>query len=174
VPQRPYLFDGTVGTNIALGRAGASRDEIAAAAAVAALDVDLDTPVGDAGVGLSAGQARRVAIARAVLRDAPVLLLDEPTAGLDDGTERAVLERLRGTGRSVLAVTHRPAAIAAADRTVTLTVKAAVRGPAVGPEPAAAPAADLAGAGPMAGLKIPEPAGGPVAALKVAEPAVDR
>ncbi|HEY2794641.1 MAG TPA: ATP-binding cassette domain-containing protein, partial [Micromonosporaceae bacterium] len=118
VPQEPYLFAGTVSENIALGRPTAGPDEIAAAARTAALDIDLTTPVTDGGIGISAGQRRRVAIARAVLCPASVLLLDEPTAGLDECTEADVLDRLRRTGRTVIAVSHRPATIAAADRVV--------------------------------------------------------
>ncbi len=117
VPQDPYLFAGTVAENITLGSRSA---DLVDAAAVAALDFDLTTTIVDGGVGLSAGQRRRVAIARAVYRGAPIILLDEPTAGLDDATEHAVLQRLRGTGRTIVAVTHRPATIAIADRTVQI------------------------------------------------------
>jgi ATP-binding cassette subfamily C protein CydD len=120
VPQQPYLFEGTVAANIALGDPSASSERVAAAAERAALDVPLDRPVGDGGTGLSAGQRRRIAIARAVLRDAPIFLLDEPTAGLDDDTEREVLAGLRAGGRTVVAVAHRPATIDAADRVVAV------------------------------------------------------
>jgi thiol reductant ABC exporter CydD subunit len=122
VPQDPYLLAGTVGSNIALGRPDASRAELAEAADVAALDIDLDTPVGDGGTGLSAGQRRRVGIARAILRDAPVLLLDEPTAGLDEESEARILQAVRDRGRTVLAVAHRPATLASADRVVDLSL----------------------------------------------------
>ncbi len=121
VPQEPYLLAGTVRSNIALGAPDASAERIAEAAGLAALDIDLDIPVADGGVGLSAGQRRRVGIARAIIRDAPVLLLDEPTAGLDEASEARILEALRRTGRTVVAVAHRPATLAGADRVVTLS-----------------------------------------------------
>jgi ABC-type transport system involved in cytochrome bd biosynthesis fused ATPase/permease subunit len=86
-------------------------------------EVELGRPVGEGGSGLSAGQRRRVAVARALLTERPVLLLDEPTAGLDATTEAQVLASIRalaGAGRLVLMVAHRPAVLAAADRVVTL------------------------------------------------------
>ena len=129
VGQSPYIFAGTIADNIRLGRPDATDDDVrrAAASADAASFIDgladgYSTVVGERGVGLSAGQRQRVALARAFLRDAPVLLLDEPTAGLDAGSEAAVLDAVRRlmSGRTVLVVAHRPAVMAAADRVVTL------------------------------------------------------
>jgi ATP-binding cassette, subfamily C, bacterial CydCD len=124
VPQDPVLQHGTVESNIRLGQPGAHREAVELAARRAALhEVELGRPVGEGGSGLSAGQRRRVAVARALLTERPVLLLDEPTAGLDATTEAQVLASIRalaGAGRLVLMVAHRPAVLAAADRVVTL------------------------------------------------------
>jgi ATP-binding cassette, subfamily C, bacterial CydD len=122
-PQEPYLLRGTVASNIAVGRAEASLDEIAGAARLAALELPLGQPVADGGVGLSAGQRRRVGIARAILREAPFLLLDEPTAGLDADSEARVLQALRAarSHQTIIAIAHRPATIAAADRVIEMT-----------------------------------------------------
>lgn len=89
---------------------------------IAALPEGYDTWAGETGVRLSGGQARRIAIARALLRDAPVLLLDEPTEGLDAATERALMDALRTlmAGRTVLMITHRAAALADMDRILVL------------------------------------------------------
>jgi ATP-binding cassette subfamily B protein len=129
VPQDPWLLDGTILANIAFGRPGATRREVEAAARVALVDEfagrlphGYDTPVGEGGVLLSGGQRRRVALARAVVRDASVLLLDEPTSGLDAVAEDAVaraLERVTA-GRTVLAVSHRLGLAMRADRVVVL------------------------------------------------------
>jgi thiol reductant ABC exporter CydD subunit len=115
VPQHPYLFEGSVASNIALGRPGAPAAAIEAAAAAAgaaefieALPQGYDTPLGERGARLSAGQRQRIAVARAFLRDAPLLLLDEPAAHLDSLTARALLDALERlmAGRTVLLVTH--------------------------------------------------------------------
>lgn len=131
VPQRPHLFPGTIADNILLGRPDARPADLhkALEAAglsdlVAALPEGLDTVLGERGTGLSAGERQRVALARAFLRDAPLLLLDEPTANLDGRTEAEVLEavgRLAG-GRTVVMVAHRPALVALADRVVDLSL----------------------------------------------------
>jgi len=124
VPQRPHLFHGTVRDNLLLGRPGASAAEIDEAAARAQLDGVLrelprgwDTPVGEGGERLSGGQAQRLALARAFLKDAPVLVLDEPTAQLDPESEAAVMEAMDGLrrGRTVLLVAHRLTTVTRAD-----------------------------------------------------------
>jgi ATP-binding cassette, subfamily C, bacterial CydCD len=127
VPQHPHLFPGTVADNIRLGRPSATDEAVAAAARAAALDdVPLDRRVTERGGGLSSGQSRRVALARALLHDRPVLLLDEPTAGLDPETEDRVLDTLRAqaaAGRTVLIAAHHPRVIAAADQVARLTME---------------------------------------------------
>jgi ATP-binding cassette subfamily C protein CydCD len=122
VPQRPTLVRGTVADNIRLGQPFASPERVAAAAQAAALDIPLDTPVGEDGNGLSTGQQRRVALARAVLADRPLLLLDEPTEGVDADTEASIITALdRVTaGRTVVLVSHRPELLAVCDRLLTI------------------------------------------------------
>jgi ATP-binding cassette subfamily C protein CydD len=116
IGQRPVLFQGTIKENILLGRPGASAIQIEQAAGNARvldfamhLPEGLDTPVGEHGFGLSRGQAQRVALARAFLKGAPLLLLDEPTAGLDAENEALVINSLKtlSRGRTVLMLTHR-------------------------------------------------------------------
>lgn len=99
----------------ACSRAGLHRVEIG-------LERGVETVLGDSGAGLSAGERQRVALARAFLRDAPLLLLDEPTANLDGETEAQVIESVRELcrGRTVVLVAHRPALLEMADRVVTL------------------------------------------------------
>jgi thiol reductant ABC exporter CydD subunit len=140
VPQRPYLFAGTVAQNIALGRPAASDGAVRAAARLARVEELLPVVVGSGGMGISAGQRQRVALARAFLRDAPIVLLDEPTANLDGGTEAAILDAVRrlAVGRTVLLVAHRPALLAVADRVVELR-------PADVPDQSGHPALDVEG-----------------------------
>jgi ATP-binding cassette subfamily C protein CydD len=129
IGQAPVLFHGTLRDNIRLGRPDADDAAVDRAAAeaqvtefAAALPQGLDTPVGERGVGLSGGQAQRIALARAFLKDAPLVLLDEPTASLDRDTEAEVLESIRrlARGRTALVATHSPAAIAIAGRRILL------------------------------------------------------
>jgi ATP-binding cassette subfamily C protein CydD len=125
VGQEPRLFDGSIRDNIRIGRPEAGDEKVEAAAAAAhvtefaaRLDRGLDAPVGEGGRRLSRGQAQRVALARAHLKAAPILLLDEPTAGLDAETEEQVADALAllCRGKTVLWVTHRLNAAARADR----------------------------------------------------------
>ncbi|WP_225102088.1 thiol reductant ABC exporter subunit CydD [Streptomyces sp. CoH27] len=129
VPQRPHLFAASVADNIRLGRPDASDAEVRQAARdayadhfIEALPQGYDTPLGEHGAGLSAGQRQRIALARAFLKDAPVLLLDEPTAHLDPDSEAAVT---RATvrllqGRTAIVVAHRTSLLPYADRIVTV------------------------------------------------------
>jgi thiol reductant ABC exporter CydD subunit len=135
VPQRPRLFAASIAENIRLGRPHATRAELSRAVAAAGLgDViarlprGLDTPLGERGAGLSAGERQRVALARAFLRDAPLLLLDEPTANLDGATEEAVVDAVGELvrGRTAVIAAHRPALVELADRVLPLGVAAAV------------------------------------------------
>ena len=129
VPQEPALMSGTVRENIAYGREGATDAEVEQAARVAnahdfivALPNGYDTMVGERGVKLSGGQRQRIAIARAVLKDPAVLILDEATSSLDTESERLVesaLERLQA-GRSTLIIAHRLSTVQRADRLVVL------------------------------------------------------
>jgi ATP-binding cassette, subfamily C, bacterial CydD len=129
VPQHPYLFQGSVADNLRIARPEASDAELIAAATaanahafVSRMPKGYDTPVGEGGARLSGGERQRLAIARAFLRDAPLLILDEPTANLDEESGEAVLQALRALARSrtVLLISHRPESVLLADRVVTL------------------------------------------------------
>jgi ABC-type multidrug transport system fused ATPase/permease subunit len=127
VPQRPYLFTGTVADNIRLGQPGRTDEQVRQAARSAQAEDILSTVVGEGGTGLSTGQRQRVALARAFLRDAPVVLLDEPTANLDAATEADLIAAIGelAEGRTVLLVAHRPALLGVADRIVPMTAPGA-------------------------------------------------
>ena len=130
VSQDTYLFNTTIRDNLLLARPEATDAELIAACRaaqlhdfIATLPEGYDTWVGEAGMRLSGGQARRVAIARALLRNAPLLILDEPTEGLDTLTERDLLRDIARLmeGRTVLLITHKLAALpAAVDRVLVM------------------------------------------------------
>ena len=123
VPQGNLLLSGTIRENLTVANPDATDAQLRQALYVSAMEeflpqlpMGLDTPLGENGTGLSEGQAQRLAIARAVLGGAPILLLDECTSALDEQTERKVLQRLRQLeGRTCIAVTHRPAALELCD-----------------------------------------------------------
>ncbi|MDM8084012.1 ABC transporter ATP-binding protein [Cellulomonas cellasea] len=127
--QDPSLFSGTVRENIAYGRADATDEEVVAAARsanahefISAFPQGYDSPIGERGLKLSGGQKQRIAVARAMLKDAPILVLDEATSSLDSRSERLVqqgLDRLM-TNRTTLIIAHRLSTISAVDRIVTL------------------------------------------------------
>jgi thiol reductant ABC exporter CydD subunit len=130
VPQHPMLFHGSVADNIRLGEPEADDERVLAAARragaddfVRALPDGYDTVVGDGGRPLSAGERQRIALARALLRHASFVVLDEPTANLDPESTAAVarvIEELGDDGRTVLLIAHRPELVAGADRSVRL------------------------------------------------------
>ena len=129
LPQRPHVFAGSVLENIRLARPEAALEEVEAAARAARahefivdLPQDYDTRVGEGGAGLSGGQMQRLALARAFLKDAPLVLLDEATAHLDGQTQAAVMEAIGelASGRTVLMVAHRLSTLSLAHQVVVL------------------------------------------------------
>lgn len=132
VPQESFLFSASIAENIALGRPGASRAEIEQAARMAAIHDDIlrfphgyDTPVGEKGITLSGGQRQRVAIARSLLADSSLLLLDDALSAVDTGTETRILEHLDELRRtrpelSAIIASHRLSAVVKADLIVVL------------------------------------------------------
>jgi ATP-binding cassette subfamily B protein len=157
VLQESVLFSASIAENIEYAVPGATREQVVAAARAASahefierLPKGYDTQVGERGVKLSGGQRQRVAVARAFLKDSPVLILDEPTSGVDAHTEAAIVEALGRLqeGRTVIIISHRPSALARCDAMLTIE-----RGRLVGdtsqtappPRPAGAPA-DVAAA----------------------------
>lgn len=148
VPQQAHLFADSVAGNIRLGAPDAPESAVRAAVRAAALnDVierlpdGLDTMLGERGHGLSSGERQRVALARAFLRDAPMVLLDEPTARLDAASEAAVLDATHRliAGRTALLVAHRPALLADADRVVRVDGGRVTELAPAGPSPSAMP-----------------------------------
>ncbi|HZC98323.1 MAG TPA: ABC transporter ATP-binding protein, partial [Bradyrhizobium sp.] len=124
VGQDVYLFRDTIGANIAFGKVGATKDEIVAAAKAACahdfimgFPLGYDTPVGEHGTQLSGGQRQRVAVARALIKDAPIILLDEATAALDSESEKAVQEAIEHLcqNRTTIVIAHRLHTIMHAD-----------------------------------------------------------
>ena len=129
VPQDPFLFFGTIADNLRIARQGATDDELLGALKAAELydfvvgtPAGLNTKVGDQGTALSGGQAQRLAIARAILKDAPIVILDEPTSQIDVETEHLLnraLERVTAN-KTVLLIAHRLSTIEKADRILVL------------------------------------------------------
>ncbi len=129
VSQDVFLFDGTIGENIAYGRPDAPREAVIAAAQVAEawefierLPLGLDTLVGERGVRLSGGQRQRLSLARALLKDPPVLVLDEATSAVDNETEAAIQRSLKNIAheRTIIMIAHRLSTIVHADQIVVL------------------------------------------------------
>jgi ATP-binding cassette subfamily B protein/subfamily B ATP-binding cassette protein MsbA len=129
VLQEPFLFPITIAQNIAYGNPHAKRERVEAVARAAGADEFIrmlpegyETIVGERGATLSGGERQRISIARALMKDAPVLILDEPTASLDAATESSLLEALRTLmrGRTTLVIAHRLSTIRDANRVIVL------------------------------------------------------
>ncbi|MGH7899109.1 MAG: ABC transporter ATP-binding protein [Candidatus Binatia bacterium] len=129
VLQPPLVFPATVGENIAYGRPGATPQEIARAAELAQLDpflsrlpLGLDTRIGEGGANVSEGERQRLTIARAILRDAPILILDEPTASVDAETEALLVAGLKSLmrGRTIFVIAHRLSTVRDADEILVI------------------------------------------------------
>ena len=126
--QQPFLFNATRGENLLIARPRAGEEEMVAAARMAGIHADrqpckgYDTEAGEGGVKLSGGQVRRLAIARAIPKDSPVLLLDEPTEGVDAAHVRPLLERVIGyaEGRRLLVITHSRIGLESMDEVVLM------------------------------------------------------
>jgi ABC-type bacteriocin/lantibiotic exporter with double-glycine peptidase domain len=127
--QEGTLFRGTMWENLTFGCAGQSRRRVERAVSVCGLDPLLselpggyDTVIAEMGATLSAGQRQRILLARALVKDAPILLLDEPTSNLDVDTEQEILQAMLSElgGKSVILVSHRPAMTDFADRVIRL------------------------------------------------------
>jgi ATP-binding cassette subfamily B protein len=129
VLQEPILFSTTIGDNIAYGRPGARDEQIVHAAMMAnahdfivGLPDGYDTPVGEGGMGVSGGERQRIGLARAFLKDAPILILDEPTSAVDSKTEAGILEAMDrlAEGRTTFLITHRPGTLEQCDQLLVI------------------------------------------------------
>ena len=152
LPQRPHFVAGSIADNLRLGRPDASAERlwealrlVALEERVRALPQALDSSLGEDGATLSAGERARLALARIVVADRPWMLLDEPTAHLDELTEKVITDTLVELGRrgAVVVVAHRPALVAAADHRLELTT------PATGDVAATVPAYSAAAVPPL-------------------------
>ncbi|WP_122818865.1 thiol reductant ABC exporter subunit CydD [Nocardioides pantholopis] len=146
VSQRPVFVAGSIADNLRLAAPDATADALWSALRRVALEervrdlpAGLDSALGEDGAGLSAGERARLALARVVLADRPWVLLDEPTAHLDELTERVIADTVveLGRDRAVVVVAHRPALVALADSVIELAAPAAAAAPAPAPAPAA-------------------------------------
>jgi ATP-binding cassette subfamily B multidrug efflux pump len=127
VPQEPFLFSTTIAANIALGRPDASQEEIERVARIACVHDDIcrfpkgyETEVGEKGVTLSGGQKQRLSIARALLLEGPILVLDDALSAVDAHTERQILQALKTHRRTLILVSHRMTAVEQADEILVL------------------------------------------------------
>jgi ATP-binding cassette subfamily C protein CydD len=129
VPQRPYLFHGTIADNIRLGAMNAADEAIKKAAELAnaaefieSFTDGYETMIGEKGEGLSGGQIQRIALARAFLKDAPVLILDEATANLDKTSEKLIQKSIKrlSKGKTVITIAHQLNTIKDADKIVVM------------------------------------------------------
>jgi ATP-binding cassette, subfamily B, bacterial len=129
VPQEPLLFEGTILENIAYGRLDAGEQEVLSAARAALVDDFVrtlpdgyETMLGERGASLSGGERQRISIARALLRDAPILILDEPTSALDPVSERLLMDALEALfeGRTAFVIAHRMSTVARADQVLVI------------------------------------------------------
>ena len=131
VPQGNLILSGTIRENITFGHIDAKEEDIIKACKIAqiwdfieTLDLGLDTVLGEKGLGLSEGQAQRISIARALLHNAPILLLDESTSALDSGTEKELLSAIRNmTDKTCIIVSHKQAAFDISDSVIYIEKK---------------------------------------------------